>query len=98
MTAPFERIVLLKLTSAHASPGARETLARGLAATLGDRASVGLPADVSAEKSWDVSIVLRCEDLDTASTLDVPGLVAKVVGVPSSDVVEVVKGWTFRTL
>jgi hypothetical protein len=60
--------------------------------------SVGLPADAAAEKSWDVSLVIRfasAEDEARATSSEVfQRCQAELLG-PS---VDVAKGWSFQLL
>lgn len=94
----IERIVLFKLKPTHASPESRARFASALAEALRGRldASVGVPADAAAEKSWDLSIVVRLPTLELAQAFDPVGALSDASGVPASDLVEVTKSWVFR--
>ena len=64
-----ERYVFVKLKEEHANPeGRKEVIDRTLSDLKGiaglKKIIVGAPADESAEKSWDVSIVVVFDSLD----------------------------------
>jgi len=94
----FQRIALLKLDTDHATPDARASAAASLRSVLargGFDASVGLPADDAAEKSWDVSLTVafrtraQLDAFDSAAFLrDSSGLAAGAIAV--------IKGWSFE--
>ena len=94
----IERIVLFKLKSTHASPESRARFASALAEQLRGTvdASVGVPADAAAERSWDLSIVVRLPTLEAAQSFDPAGVLSEASGVPAADLVEVSKSWVFR--
>lgn len=65
----IDRIVLFKLKDEHANASGRAEVARhsreALASISGPlEVRVGVPADPDSEKSWDLSIVVRFEDVD----------------------------------
>ncbi|MDB4973160.1 MAG: hypothetical protein JWN48_1501 [Myxococcaceae bacterium] len=92
-----ERIILFKL---HEPATRSEVAALTLAALADlpevDELSVGLPADVSSEKSWDLSIVIRVANLALLGNL--------LDSAPFKDYLErtmqgryvVVKAWSFE--
>ena len=94
----IERIVLFKLKPTHASPESRARFASALAEALRGTldASVGVPADAAAEKSWDLSVVVRHETLEVAQAFDPVAALSEASGVPAGDLVEVTKAWVFR--
>ena len=64
----IDRIVLYKLTDEYCTDAARAEIAahaREVFAALPQvrDARVGLPADAEAKRSWDLSLVLRFDDL-----------------------------------
>jgi antibiotic biosynthesis monooxygenase (ABM) superfamily enzyme len=67
-----ERIVLFKLKPAHATEAGRREVAaesqRVLPSLPGVRSvAVGIPADDDSLKSWDLSLVLRFDDLEAVA-------------------------------
>lgn len=98
----FQRIVLLKLTTAWSTPEGRDRLAGALAHEPLRRHGVlsldaGLPADAAAVKSWDLAVTMRFDALEGAQAFDVLELVARTTGEPHEAVVALHKTWTFET-
>jgi hypothetical protein len=93
-----ERIMLLKLHE----PSERNELAKQLRASLleldgVEDVSVGLPADLAAEKSWDISIVLLfASEATTSITLESDTF--KAFASMLSSKTQVVKAWNFERL
>ena len=97
----IERIVLFKLKDAFCNDVSRAEIAEHTRRTLGKIAcvrtiSVGVPADPSSEKSWDLSIVVGFDTLaDLQSYCDDPSHCAYVDGYMRSRM-EVIKTWNFE--
>lgn len=93
-----ERIMLLKL---HDS-AERAELAKFVRATLIELAgveevSVGLPADVAAAKSWDISVVLLFAS-EATTTIALESDAFKAFYAELSPRVQVIKAWNFERL
>ena len=97
----IDRIVLFKLTDAHAHADSRTRIAvesrAALAAVPGAReVRVGVPADEACARSWDLSVVLRFDDrASMARFLAHPGFVAWFDEAMAPRA-EVVKYWAFE--
>jgi len=97
----IERIVLFKLKDAYCNNAARVEIAERTRKDLGAlenvrSVSVGVPADEPAEKSWDLSVVVRFESLeDVEAYLVDPAHRAYVDGY-MRDRIELLKAWNFR--
>lgn len=92
----IERIILLRLKAGVSREALAPQLARAVAVIPRlARASVGLPADASAEKSWDLSLVLAFADqFDHDAVLASPEFRDCADGLIASNS-QVVKGWSF---
>lgn len=92
----IDRIFLAKLsdpsTAAEVASGLRESLAE----VAGVRElRVGLPADAASARSWDVSLVVACDDAATLGEV----LLGETFGWAYSQLEaqsEVVKAWSFE--
>jgi hypothetical protein len=99
----IERVVLFKLDGEWTEPARRaevaaESRAR-LGRCLGVRAlSIGVPADPAAEKSWDLSIVLRFDDLAAYERFRDDPTHRAYVDEYIAPKMELVKAWNFETL
>ncbi|MEM9067375.1 MAG: Dabb family protein [Myxococcota bacterium] len=99
----IDRIVLFKLNDEHANAAARAEIAAyskaALAAIPGAiDVRVGLPADEASTKSWDLSIVVRFENLEAVKTyLTHPDHTAYVREYMRPRMV-VVKYWNFEAI
>jgi hypothetical protein len=99
----IERIVLFKLKGEHANDAERRRVAEHsrevLAAIPGvESVSVGVPADPSAEKSWDLSLVVRFASLDAVEPYRVHPAHRRYVDEYMRPRMEVVKAWNFESL
>jgi hypothetical protein len=88
----IERFYFVKL--ADAAVADRAAIARHVRGVLGDRASVGVPADDSAIR-WDLSIVIRVADLDAWRALAATPSVAELLETWLPARAAVIKAWTF---
>ena len=96
----IDRIVLYKLTDEYCTDAARAEIAahaREVFAALPQvrDARVGLPADAEAKRSWDLSLVLRFDDLAAIeASLPHPDHQAFVRYMEARTVVK--KAWSFE--
>jgi hypothetical protein len=96
------RIVLIKLEGTWSCAEGRARLADALSTHVPRRdglvsLEVGLPADASAEKSWDLSLLLRFDALAGAQHFDLLDFVERATGVKHADVIALHKTWNFTT-
>jgi len=95
----IERIILFKLKDS----ATRDECAALTAAALDgidaiEELSVGLPADASSEKSWDLSLVIGVANLSLLDTvLESDAFTAYLHGT-MKDRCEVIKAWSFERL
>ena len=95
-----ERVALIKLKPAHATPAERKAIVQRALADLAGlpgvaSLSAGVPADAASEASWDVIITVRCAspaDLEAYRAHPIHRRFVDEVVVPLSDVR---KGWSF---
>ncbi len=97
----IERIVLFKLKSEYCNDAARAEIAertrRDLGALQNVRSvSVGVPADEPAEKSWDLSVVVRFDTLEDVNAYVVDPAHRAYVDNYMRDRIELLKAWNFR--
>jgi hypothetical protein len=93
----FQSITLLKLEADFATDALRQSAAAALRAACvrgGYDATVGLPADASALKSWDLALVAVFRTREQASAFDAPSFVAGACSLPEG-AIAVTKGWRF---
>ena len=97
----IQRIALFKLNAENAQGGPRAQIAARTREVLAGlpqvRAiEVGLPADEAAERSWDLSIVLRFDSLEDAEAFRVDPAHRAYADEYMRPRVEVVKAWNFE--
>lgn len=96
----IERIVLFKLKDEYANEAARRDIAAHTAEVVGrlpgvKGVSVGVPADASSAKSWDLSVVVRFDSMDDVRPYAVHPDHRKYVDEYMRPRMEVVKAWNF---
>ncbi len=97
----IDRIVLFKLKDAHANAAGRAAIADESRAALcavpgAVQVRVGVPADEASTRSWDLSVLLRFEDLAAMEAyLQQPGFRAYFEDTMGPRT-EVVKYWCFE--
>lgn len=99
----IERVHLLKLKPEHANPRSRrEIVERAIAVLAGvpgvRGVTAGAPADADTEKSWDVFITVRFQDVAAIETYRVHPEHRRFVDEYLAPVVDVKKGWNFDCL
>jgi hypothetical protein len=97
----IERIVLFKLKAEHTHDAARREVAAHsrevLASVPGvEEVRVGTPADDAAEKSWDLSVVVRFASLEAVEAYRVHPTHRAYVDDYMRPRMEVVKAWNFE--
>jgi hypothetical protein len=97
----IERIVLFKLKPEHANPQSRKEVAahsRKVLATVPgvESVSVGVPADADAEKSWDLSVIVRFASLEAVEPYRDHPVHRQYVDEYMTPRMEVRKSWNFR--
>jgi hypothetical protein len=95
----IERIILFKLND----PATREECAALTAAALDkidaiEELSVGLPADASAEKSWDLSLVIGVANLALLDQVLESAAFTNYLDGAMKDRCAVIKAWSFERL
>lgn len=98
----IERIVLFKLKGEYCNDRARAEIAertrRDLGALKNVRSiSVGVPADEPAEKSWDLSIVVRLDTLEDVAAYIADPEHRAYVDDYMHERIELIKAWNFRS-
>ncbi len=94
----FSRIMLLKLHDASLRQQQAQQLASWLKARGLHDFALGLPADAAAEKSWDLSLVLRFADAQSLNEALGGDAFHKALEAQLAGNVQVLKAWSFRTL
>ncbi|MDH5493045.1 MAG: Dabb family protein [Myxococcales bacterium] len=99
----IQTIVLFKLDEDHARSEARSEIAAKIREALGELPGVqglaiGVPADAAAERSWDLSLVLHFEDLETARAFDDHPAHVAFADAYMKPRTQVVKAWLFELL
>lgn len=94
-----ERIILFKLND----PATREEVAALTVAALDDidsieELSVGLPADASSEKSWDLSLVIGVVNLALLDTVLVSEAFTAYLDGEMKARSAVIKAWSFERI
>jgi len=87
----IQRFVLFRL---HADASRAEAIAQ-CRAVLGDAVTIGTPADDSAKK-WDVSLVIRADDLAAMTALLARPEVAALLDEWLPPRTAVIKAWSFE--
>lgn len=91
--------MLLKLHDVSLRESQAQHLRTWLEADKGIRDfSLGLPADAAAEKSWDLSLVLRFADEHTLAVALGGDAFQRELEARLTGNVQVLKAWSFRTL
>ncbi len=98
----IERIVLFKLKGEYCNDAARAEIAERTRKDLGSlesvrSVSVGVPADEAAEKSWDLSVIVRFDNLQDVEAYLVDPAHRAYVDDYMRDRLELLKAWNFRT-
>lgn len=93
-----ERIMLLKLEDSNQRSEVAKFVRATLVAMSGiEDVSVGLPADVAAAKSWDVSVIMQfTSEATTTITLESEDFKAFLAQLDPK--VQVIKAWNFERL
>jgi hypothetical protein len=94
-----ERIILFKLND----PATREEVAALTVAALDDidsieELSVGLPADASSEKSWDLSLVIGVANLSLLDTVLASEAFTTYLDGEMKARSAVIKAWSFERI
>lgn len=94
-----ERIMLFKLTE----PSTRQAIAALTVSTLSklsdiEELSVGVPADPSAEKSWDLSVVIGVPNLALLDALLASNTFSTFMEKTMNGRYTVMKAWSFERL
>src|SRR4051794_22686740 len=93
-----ERIMLLKLhDSNQRAETAKVVLSKLTELPDIEEVSVGLPADVAAAKSWDISVVLLFTS-EASSSLTLESETFKAIMEALGPRVQVIKAWNFERL
>lgn len=97
----IERIVLFKLKDEYCNDAARAEIAARTRADIGALknvrgVSVGVPADESSEKSWDLSLVVQFDTLEDVDAYMIDPAHRAYVDAYMHERVEVIKAWNFR--
>jgi hypothetical protein len=97
----IERIVLFKLDGEWTEPSRRADVAARSRAWLAKRPgvralTVGVPADADAEKSWDLSVVLRFDDLAAYERFRDDPAYRAYVEMFMAPMTQVTKAWNFE--
>jgi Stress responsive A/B Barrel Domain len=97
----IQRVVAIKLKPAYSNAADRAQAAAAsrevLGAIPGVRAlDVGLPADVAAEKSWDLLLLLRFDDLDAVEAYRAHANHRRYMDVFLRPMLDVIKVWNFE--
>ena len=93
--AMIDRFILFRMSGASRADAivrVREAIATAPEALS---VTIGTPADDSAKK-WDVSVVIRCADLDALAALLARPAVADLLGTWLPANTEVIKAWSFE--
>ena len=98
----IERIVLFKLKGEYCNDRARAEIAERTRKDLGAlknvrSISVGVPADEPAEKSWDLSIVVRLDTLEDVAAYIADPEHRAYVDDYMHERIELIKAWNFRS-
>ena len=93
--------MLFKLKSEYCNDAARAEIAERTRTDLGAlksvrSISVGVPADEPAEKSWDLSLVVRFDTLEDVDAYVVDPVHRAYVDDYMRERIELLKAWNFR--
>jgi hypothetical protein len=97
----IQRVVAIKLKPAYSNAADRAQVAAAsrevLAVVPGVRAfDVGQPADAAAEKSWDLLLLLRFDDLDAVEAYRAHPNHRRYMDVFLRPMLDVIKVWNFE--
>ena len=97
----IQRVVVIKLKDAYANATDRTEAAEHTRAVLGQipgvlHIDVATPADAACERSWDLCLLLRFDDLDAVESYRVDPRHRAYVDVFLKPMLEVIRVWNFE--
>jgi stress responsive alpha/beta barrel protein len=97
----IQRVVAIKLKDPYSNPEDRAKVAAASREVLGAvpevrSIEVGTPADFAAEKSWDVLLLLRFDDLDAVEVYRAHENHRRYLDVFLRPMLAVIKVWNFE--